>query len=466
MIIDENLVNYIVKPKHIISYVVFIIFITVSLGIASVLITERIVANNLEIYTRQIKLMTNSKDYDVRTLCSVINCKKIYMEYDKNVLLYLKDSDTIHSTSKEEIPMEFFGAISNEFDSIVRYNGFTIVLNNDDVLEVSIDLYFTFLVIFILLFTYIFYVLLYNNYMNFQYDKGYFKNYIENKSQRNITETIHHEMAVPITIIRTLITNMYNLMYSDRTIEYKRSYDASVKNDISNIYSAIERLEAILEMLRSSKQIKNTIKNISILDICKNIIQTVSCFKIGAIKGHYTNADILSMYKIEGISNGMFLNIVQVMVNNAVEAGATEIDFTLLVQSDNKMGDLYIKDNGIGIRDKYRNIIKPENTGFIYKYGYSTKNGESKNEYSDNKFYKLLAKIGINIHKSSDIRGIGLNLNKETLRGVGGGIIVVDTSPKGTTFKLTFPVSKIYDVPTEKTDKSCKIIPDATNYEI
>lgn len=466
MIIDQNLINYIIKPKHIISYIVFIIFIAVSLSIGSILITERMVANNLDIYTRQIKLMTNSKDYDVRTLCSVINCKKVYMEYDKNVLLYLKNSDTIHLVSRDTIPNEFFGAISSEFDSIIRYNGFTIVLNNDDLLEVSVDLYFAFLTIFILLFTYIFYVLLYNNYMSVQYDKGYFKNYIENKSQRNITETIHHEMAVPITIIRTLITNMYNLMYSDKTIEYKRSYDASVKQDISNIYSAIERLEAILEMLRESKQIKNSVKNISILDICKNIIQTVSCFKIGAITGHYSNTDTLSMYMIKGISNGMFLNIVQVMVNNAVEAGARDIEFTLTVSSDNTMADLFIKDNGTGIRDQYRNIIKPKDTEFIYKYGYSTKNAESKNEYTNNKFYSFLTKFGIHVHNSSEIRGIGLNLNKETLRKHGGDIIVVDTSPKGTTFKLTFPVSKIYDVPTEKTDNSCKIIPDTNNYEI
>lgn len=464
MIIDENLINYIFKPKHILSYIGFVIFIIIALALCDILLTERISANNLEVYTRQIKLMTNSKDYDVRTLCSVIDCKKIYMEYNDNVLLYIKDSDTMHTSNKEDIPMEFFGSISNEFDSIIRYNGFTIVLNNDSILEVSLDLYVSFLLITLILFTYVFYVLLYNNYMNYQYDKGYFKNYIENKSQRNITETIHHEMAVPITIIRTLITNMYNLMYSDRTIEYKRSYDNSVKKDISDIYSAIERLEAILEMLRSSKQIKNTTKDISVLDICKNIIQTVSCFKIGVVNGHYANPDILSMYKIEKISNGMFLNIVQVMVNNAVEARATDIEFTLSVHPDQHMADLLIKDNGIGIRDKFNNILKPKDTEFIYRYGYSTKNDKSQNVYSTNKFYKLLTKIGIYIHRSSDIRGIGLNLNKETLRAAGGDIEVIATSPEGTTFKLTIPVSKIYDVPTDKTDNSCKIIP--THYDI
>lgn len=440
MLVDESLLKYVFSRRNIESYIIYVVIICSILFCIIVLMSERVLDNSNKFYVRQLEALTSFQEYDIRLLCSITNCKRVYMEYGEMVIVFNRKKDIIRTTDRTELPSRVYGAITTEFNSVIKFKEYTFVVDDDSILDLSIDLYIIFTCIILLLFTYIYLLFLKNAYKSLQFDKGYFKNYIENKSQRNITETIHHEMGIPIAIIRSLTNSIYGSIFNENC-KFKRSYDMSVQEDISNINKALDRLDAILEILRGSKQVKNENNTISIYDILSNIISTASCFKIGVVKATYINKEAMESYRIDKISNGMFLNIVQVMVNNSIEAKSTDMEFSMEI-IDEESAYLYVKDNGMGIRDKANKIVDIKNTEYLYKYGYSTKNKDGSQNLYTNRIYYFLHSLGIHVYKASKIRGIGLNLNKELLNKVGGDIVVEKTSTEGTIFKLTMPISK------------------------
>lgn len=439
MMIDDKLIKFIFSGKSIRSYFTILLLIGVVLFIVLIIVVERFQSATAGLYLDKLHRMENYESADIRLLCAITSCKKAYIEFGDKHFEFDRDSNKMDKIKIEDMPRKVYGHMSNGLNSLVEYKNFTFVVNDDVLLELCIELFIILYTALAMLYTYIFYVFSKNAYKKSQQERSYYKNYIENKSQRDITETLHHEMAIPIAIIRTLTGSLYRTVFNNENCDYRRAYDSTIREDMSNIVKALDRLDSVLLTLKGSKQIKNTDQETSIYDILHNIVNTVQCFNIGRITPDYKNMNLMQSYRVDKITNGMFLNMIQIMVNNSIEANASIITFTFEVNRD--AGYLTIKDNGRGIRDKNDNIIK--DTEYIYTYGYSTKNKDGTPIKQTSVFQKLLGKLGVKIYTTSNIRGIGLNLNKEILYKVGGNIVVLSTSPAGTTFKLTLPVKKL-----------------------
>ena len=449
MHIDENQLRYIFSAKNFKRYLYILLLIMVGLFTTLFIVTTHVFDSNKDFYYTQLQHTEQYKTSDIRLLCSIVTCDQAYITENGTTYKYDRKEGNLIKIEFDDIPTVILGSISSEFETIVKYNNYTFVMDNEGPSELVIKLFGTLSIILWLVFSVLFYQFSSKQYREELYDKGNLKNYIENKSQRNITEMIHHEMVAPIAVIRSQVDAIYKAIYNENC-KYKRSYDMEVKEDIESINLALCRLDAILEMLRDSKQIKSSDSNLSVYAIASNIINTVRCFNIGKIDVKYEHEDILKKFSADKISNGMFLNMIQIMINNSVEAKASLITFNAEIISYDKLA-VYITDNGRGIRDKFNRIVK--NSDEIYKYGYSTKNKNGETVVRKSKFRYLLSLIGVRLNTVSSIRGIGLNLNKQLLTKIGGDISVVSTSETGTTFKLILPVKKISEKSNKKDDE-------------
>lgn len=438
MSLDENQLKYIFSARNIRRYIWILCILLIGLFSVLFIITIGVLDSNREFYKDRLESLSQYKTGDIRLLCNVVSCDKAYIMTNSSVYEYDKDGDIekIDPKSRFVNRLQFYNMF---FTSIIKYKNYEFVIENEDIVDLVVELFILLSILLVVMTTILFYNFAARQYKEELYDKGTLKNYIENKSQRSITEMIHHEMVAPIAVIRSEVDAIYKAIYNEKC-QFKRSYDDQVKNDIETINLALCRLDAILEMLRDSKQIKSTDKTISIYAIASNIINTAKCFNIGKIEAVYNNQSVLDKFAIDKISNGMFLNIIQVMVNNSIEAKATTITFDANVLNHNTI-EMFVKDNGRGIRDKYDRIIKDSNE--VYKYGYSTKNKHGETIIGKSKWKYFLSALGISINSVSAIRGIGLNLNKQLLTKIGGDISVVETSPRGTTFRLVLPIIKI-----------------------
>lgn len=454
MTVDERQIRYVFSSNNVKNYIRLLTIIIIVMLIVLVVISIHVFNTNKEFYYNRLVSTEQYKTDDIRLLCSVIGCEIAYINQSGYMYKYDRETGGLFKVNNGNIENDFLDIITLHIDTVIEYKDYIFIVSNHNPAEIVFRLFVILTIIIWLSYSILFYNFSIKQYKQELYDKSSLKNYIENKSQRSITEMIHHEMVAPIAVIRSQVDTISRAIFNENC-KYKRSYDIEVKKDIESINLALCRLDAILEMLRDSKQIKNSDSLLSIYEITNNIINTVRCFNIGKIECTYNHIDILKKFAIDKISNGMFLNIIQVMINNSVEAKANYITFDAEILSFDKLA-LYITDNGRGIRDKFNRIVK--NSNDIYKYGYTTKSKTGENIVSKNRLKYLLSLLGIKTTTTSSVRGIGLNLNKQLLNKIGGDIAVVKTSEAGTTFKLVLPVKKINDKINKENDKHGKVI--------
>lgn len=440
MVLDEKQLYYIFSYKNIKLYFYLFGLIALTLFTMLFIIVSYAFDNNKDFYYNQLVNTEQYKTSDVRLLCSIISCDYAYIEEETGWYKYIRKGMSLEKTDPHEIPKPIYGSVTSSLDTIVKYKNYTFIKDNDSPLTLVRDLFITLSLLIFIVYNVMFIKYSARRYLEEQHDKGHITNYIENKLQRNITEVIHHEMGGPVAVIRSEIEAMFKAICNEKC-QYKRSYDNAVKQKIQNIQCCLSRIDDIMGFMRDAKRIKNSEAELPIYNLIYSITSTVKCFKIGRIDADYENIDVMKKFTIE-MKNGLFSNIIQVMVNNSFEAKSTRVKFSAELVNYNHI-NLYVEDNGTGIRDSMGKIIKDCND--IYKYGYSTKNSKGEVIIKKSTLRYLLSLFGIRINITSTVRGIGLNLNKQILNRIGGDITVVKTSEKGTTFKLYLPVKKIRD---------------------
>lgn len=373
--------------------------------------------------------------------CKLIKCNTIYL-LSSNYSLYTDTTKPDPSFTKVTgIVFNNYHPLFNKMytkdgDIIVRYNNQSYFVDDSKYLNNIINLYYiilsTMFVVYIILFIYILSI----KYKNNIYEKGTYKMYIENKLQRDVTEMIHHEMNMPLAIIRTIIEDFKD---SSCYQEHAKK-DRYISEKFENMELAIQRIESVLYLLQEAKHIKRNYGTISIYKIIENIIACVNSFNLSKIRAEYYDIDILKSYTTTlDVSSGTLLNIINVMVTNSKEAKASSITFRAHVNKG--IMNLYIQDNGIGIRDKENKII---NTDDIFSWGYSSKDNTGRHIIVKKTLLTRILKIlRIKLTERSHTRGIGLYVNRSILRRANGDIKLLYTSEKGTTFIISIPVTKL-----------------------
>lgn len=407
-----------------------------------------------------------TEGYDLELICNLANCKMIqnYLHDEDSKLIskdtYIKDERGLLRLTSDKI--ENYQTYYN-LDYILDYNGTIILVDNTDNKNLILSLLYWNTGLFIFLFLLIQSRMLYISVNTNIIDVSYHRTNIESKLQRDITESLHHEMGAPISIVRSTVADLYKVMYpcstskdgicslyckdnkvtceitcSDCKFKYlKRESDVKALDIYSGIMYSLDRIQAILEQTGNTKQIKYSNGNICIYNILTNVIDANNNFRVIKLDAEYHDLDILKTYAVgHGLHNGDVLNIIHSHVVNSIEAKATRITFQARLIDNNTKVELYFKDNGFGIKNKFGELIDVKDRESIFTYGYSSKDMEG-NQIEIDKDSNIIGRIQTN---SPSVRGAGLYVNREIVRKAKGDIYVVDTSNYGTIFKIIIPV--------------------------
>ena len=273
------------------------------------------------------------------------------------------------------------------------------------------------------------------------------KRELELVAQRDVTEILHHEMNLPIAVITS---GIYNLRYDLKHLDFARKSDVHftsiVKNmlkDIDDMLIAIDSVNSVLKLIGNNKTIKQTNGNLSILDVFNRAIINCNTFKLGKISYNVENEGMLKTNSINfPLTNGELYNIFKVLINNAMEAKATEIIIGAEYCTKKNFLKVLLKDNGPGLTDSKGRPLK--NNNVIFEYGYSTKSSKTKRKTISEYIISVINWIfNLNINNTNNTgRGYGLYLNKKIIEAAHGSITVGHSDRNGTLFVLVLPVKK------------------------
>jgi len=351
----------------------------------------------------------------------------------------------------------------------------------------------------------LFYILFTIGYIRFSKDKHRtdmletFKNNakLENKYQKVISESAHHEMMQPVAAIKTFseeLMRIYGLAFSKKGCSaeclktgepcskkgslicsdlHDNPYIKESSDYFSKIENSIQQLEVVLGQMRDTKHFKYSNGDKSIYQLLDNISSTMQVFNIDKFEPSYINREVMEKYSVYNMSNGEFLNVVSNHITNSIEAKANKIIFQIKPLNkkkeniDNKNNEvkyisLFIIDNGVGIRNEHKEIISSNEQNKIFNAGVSTKDQDGNHIIiKERRSLNILNKIKRGIIQFStyskeeehSFRGVGLYVNKTQLNRYGGDLSLIETSEKGTVFKITIPV-KLTRKAAEKIDNN------------
>lgn len=455
MIVNESVINYIFDKKNIAKNLLALFLMLISVtSVMSIIVY--VMYNNL--YTNNGKLLRTvyiPKGYEFENKllakCKTINCKEVivYIEtggIDRYILS--KNNKTADKLTlighNEEDEYIFNNYLTKNFDLIIHDDeNIKYILNNAEYIELLIYLtLITYIIVTLFFLSTMFYNAKYN-YTNNLYERGSYKLYTESKIQGNISEMLHHEISAPISILESCAIEYSNLIESIQLTDKQKSEYEHIRNGV--IFS-LDRLNSILMNLYQTRDIKKE-HNASIYVALKHIVNTVNSLQIGKLTDTFVVESDRTLDKIAvnpTLGNGNFLNIMNIMLTNSIEAGATNIEYKAEV-INSKFIYLYVKDNGRGIRDKNNDLLPLSQVNIIMNYGYSTKDKKGNHIVKINRWKKFLSYFGLRVISTETNRGIGLYMVKMLLLKAGGNLKVVETKDSGTTFELKIPIIKSID---------------------
>ena len=242
-----------------------------------------------------------------------------------------------------------------------------------------------------------------------------------NKSLMNITENISHELSTPLEIINFKMFKFLKIVKNIETqlcesscnscpssIKYTSAI-SQVKSDFKYVESSIEQISNILNKMRGFKSIKYSNGNKTMYDVIETAftMMTISHKNFNWYIDEEFKKYNLSCPKC--LSNADLLNILINHIKNSIEAKSTKITAGF-ISYKNGYVTILLKDNGNGIPKKF--------IPYIFKPNLSTKSNVL------------------------NTRGNGMYINLEILKSVGGDLELLDTSKRGTLFKITMKANK------------------------
>lgn len=422
------------------SFLLFILAIQVNTS-------KEIYDNIYQSYIDRLNTLNSiNKHVPPRDMCNAISCVSVYNK--NNDVLYVSEYGKL-KYSYSDIPpgVEYLGYLNKDLYTVVKYKNFNFYIDDRKIIHDSIT---SILIIFsvysfvILLMLFIYISLKYKSnkmkYINI-------KRELELVAQRDVTEILHHEMNLPVAVITS---GIYSLRYDIKHLDFARKSDVhftsiieNMLKDIDDMLIAIDSINSVLKLIGNNKTIKQTNGNLSILDVFNRAIINCNTFRLGKISYNVESESILKTNSINfPLSNGELYNIFKVLINNAMEAKATEIIIGAEYSTKKNFLKVLLKDNGPGLKDSKGRPLKNHNV--IFEYGYSTKSSKTKRKTISEYIISVINWIfNLNINNTNNTgRGYGLYLNKKIIEDACGSITVGHSDRNGTLFVLELPVKK------------------------
>lgn len=414
-----------------------------------------------ETLLHNMKTITNVEGLDISLLCNIAGCEYVYSGNTvfRNKLGILELCNEPLNLNVVVFDMNIQG------NSIINFEGHYFVINNESFFEIVNNLILTSMIIFISIFTLLYGSKIFRDTEISRFKNSAEKQKLENLLQRNLTESLHHELSIPISVIKTLVSDLFRRLYpckssSDgkckfitiktddkamscsecRTHFGNRSIDNIALDHYRKIMFSVDTLTTIKNLVSDSKHIKYSNGTVAVKDIIDNVIATSNLFRVVKVSSNYIKGEeLLETHACgRGLANGELMLIINSLVINAMEAKATHISVLGERISDNKIY-IEIKDNGIGIRDDNNEIIKNYR---IFEYGYTTKDNTVNSKYIGSlpkKWLSCLVDFGL-CENVQSARGSGLAIARKMVNRIGGDLELKTTSFEGTTFRVTIPI--------------------------
>ena len=248
---------------------------------------------------------------------------------------------------------------------------------------------------------------------------------MEMQLQAELVESARHEMGAPVTVIKLMAHLIKENKKCLACINKECAKpETTILDYVDRLSLATGQLDAILQQMSSSKRIKYSNGDTSVMKIVETVIANKNMFTISKLTASYSDElNVLNKSAVGGkLNNGDVLNILHNLITNSIEAGGTKIHFTAEF-IDSKSISIIIADNGGGIRNSKGNILNKSEVSKIFKPGFSTKD--------------------TNINTCKSLRGVGLYFVKYTLEQADSNISLLETSFSGTVFKIILPIKPL-----------------------
>jgi signal transduction histidine kinase len=435
MKIDSNILKKVFN-----RYFYFVIIVTGIFSIVYMINTCKIIRScyqkslhNFVIYQEQLKLnITNSNDFDYKynllSLCQNTNCEIIVDLYNGYSFISNKmiNEQTVNILELSDLTINMFWnigmiALTDKGFGVLFKDNRKLILVIVDLSDFNSFFIFTFSMIFTIMsisFLVISYRIL-NDYnkQNIMLITGK-EAQVANKNMMLLTENLHHELRTPTSVIKSKVSKLKTILKltsimcntnnnKESNYNYKiEKLMANTENDFNLLEISIEQIDTILTRMNDFKQIKHSNCTKSIKTLAEFAFKMMRMFN--TYNFEYNIDGNLDKYCIDNtyLSNGDFTNILINLIKNSLEAHASNISL-VEVKTENKILHLHIIDNGHG--------IKQNNFNHVFTPNFSTKGN------------------------GTEIRGMGLHLNKTILKNSNGNLRLLDSSMHGTKFKISVP---------------------------
>lgn len=503
--------------NNIISIIFFTTLIGLSIGLSLNMILNEVDIIIKEQMNKRIDKIVNEYGTDYKLLCIVTNC---YAIYEKHVNI---NSPKIGSTLKETGEMKYVnpdynyknyalnpedlysGEFYRRLQNNSKYYKYSPIITNNN-LEIysttslkldSIRSMLTFKIIAgfsSLVCSVLIFIVFVRSYIK-KYQDLEDKNNLREALQQKLTESVHHELSAPVSIIEANIRSSFSKLYPCKFTKSKHCElvtkgekdfckGCKLKNHLDdnniespiwnyrNIINAIENTKTVLDIMSNSKHIKHTNGSISVEQVIDNVLSSRRILSLNTLNIQVENKEGLGKYAVGGnnkcpqnFNSGKLFNVLTALINNSVEAEANLITISYKPFEANKnFLQIFVKDNGIGVRDKKNNVITNVKN-FIPTYGYSTKVNEGYETYVltlKARIFKVFNRFTNVIYSDgseANIRGCGLALNKAILEMCGGTLDLYQNSENGAVFRIVIPIKDRESDPIEE-----KVLRDTNNF--
>lgn len=409
---------------------------------------EQSILNKLEFYYKA------ESPNRMETLCIIANCSAIIVNKKDGVVLYTREEDgakLIKHTG--HIPLNKINNIRKNLpkkfivEEMVIYSKEVFL---KDVNEKYIDII---TIILAIAFLFIYFTLASYFWLKRNYKQRELKENLEDHIQKGLTESLHHEIGNPVqglwNVFLDYVTGLYPcyVLNGFKDVDPKHCKVCKGENHtiptpevielIKYMQLNFERINSVLKILSKSKNVKYSHDNINLEELLQLTIASKEKLHISKVKITLDDPKSLTdVYLDNDFENGLFVNIINSLLTNSIEASANMIEIKPQFEGSETL-HLYIKDNGHGVLDKDNNLF---NSNAIFKYGYSSKD-EAYNKRQVSWFTKFKNRLFCwDDCKTS--RGFGLSINRDILKNYDGSLMLYDNSYHGATFRITVRVKK------------------------
>jgi len=425
-----------VFKRYFINLFIFIFFTAIVTAYA-VIVTDQQRAksfSNLIINTTEIN-KENLREICKLTECSTIRYNGVAYRFDSiDGKPYVCDSATrLKFFIKSNLP----NVISIHKDGVD-----VLIIGNDEQLVAIIWSATKLLMMLSFLFTLVYLFYLKNVTRNTILANKNIQDLLASKLQRTMVESMYHDALGPIVVIKDISNELIPHMENNTISTLGKDNLFLYTNSLT---TAVDQLESVLLSLKESKNYSYTNGNKSVYNLITNILATISKFKMDKFNSSILKEELLDTYRLSSMANGELSVVLNNLITNALEAGSTTIMFDANVRK-NKVMDIYVIDDGRGVRDLNGKVLSKENYHMIFNKGITTKatnNSVSINEkltWLQTKFKNYVMGDFITLDSG---RGEGLFIIKEKLTKCGGSIELESTASNGSVFKITVPIEKI-----------------------